>query len=230
MSMLTARPNVIVFATGEEEYGHGGSGFKTMVLNSRMGSSVLDANIVAGISNYENGGIRQKCDDLGVPFEFRPKGFTSDWYQYMMEKYKADYAMCSGWLKYVKGINPSRVLNIHPGLFPWTKGLWGDAVHLRAIELFEAGETATTGLTIHFVTWKENDPDKTEYDNGPVACQKLIYMEKGDDLKKIKERVNSAEHVMQSMILDLVVHGRIYYHEGKVRVQDYQLKRFLGLN
>jgi len=223
------KKRVFVFAGGEPEYGHGASGLKMMLLNTKTTPVGLDAEIVGAASYYEFGGTRQKCDDFKIPFEFRPSGFTSEWYASIMKKYKVDFAMFSGWLKYAKGIDFAKAINIHCGLLPMTKGLHGDNVHCRALEMYHAGKTVNSGVTMHFVTWREHDPEKKEYDAGPIICQRPVPIMPNDTLETLKARVNAMEHAIQSMILDLVVHGRIFYHEGKTQVNDFQLKRFLGI-
>lgn len=227
--MSKAKKRIFVFAGGEPEYGHGASGLKMMLLNTKTTPVGLDAEIVGAASYHENGGTKQKCIDFGIPFEFRAKDFNSEWYGEIMRQYKADFFMFSGWLKYAKGFDPAKAVNIHPGLIPATKGFYGDAVHRHALELYRAGNIVNTGVTMHFVTWKEHDPEKKEYDAGPIICQRPVPIMIDDTLETLKARVNAMEHAVQSMILDLVVHGRIFYHDGKTQVNDFQLKRFLRI-
>lgn len=58
------KPKLLVFASGSAE--GGGSGFENLV--NQANNWVLDTSIVAVVSNYEQGGVRQRADKLGVPF------------------------------------------------------------------------------------------------------------------------------------------------------------------
>ena len=50
------RPKIVVFASGTKD--NGGSGFENLVEASRTG--ILDAEIVAVVSNHERGGVREQ--------------------------------------------------------------------------------------------------------------------------------------------------------------------------
>jgi len=55
----------------------------------------------------------------------------------------------------------ARLLNVHPGPLPQTKGLYGSGVHQRVYELYQHGELDKTGPTLHTVSKR--------YDDGPVV-------------------------------------------------------------
>ena len=62
---MNNKPKIIVFSSGTKD--GGGSGFENLVIKSRGGSS-LNYETVAVVSNYENGGVRERADKLGIPF------------------------------------------------------------------------------------------------------------------------------------------------------------------
>ncbi len=105
-------PRLIVFASGTKE--GGGSGFENLV---RYAQDHQDAyEIVAVVSNHENGGVRKKADRLGIPFVFMSVPFEDDHYRAIVEKSGAEWVALSGWLKKVSGLDPAKTFNIHPAL------------------------------------------------------------------------------------------------------------------
>ena len=71
---MNAKPKLLIFASGTEN--GGGSGFENLVLATRTqhrgSTSVLEADIVAVVSNYENGGVREHADRLGMAISCSP--------------------------------------------------------------------------------------------------------------------------------------------------------------
>ena len=97
-----SKPKILIFASGSAE--GGGSGFENLVLSSKDG--LLDADIVAVVSNHANGGVRARADNLGVPFLHFPKPWTGESYQRLAAESGADFFALSGWLKLVTGLDP----------------------------------------------------------------------------------------------------------------------------
>ena len=73
----------------------------------------------------------------------------------------------------------NKLLNIHPSVLPAFKGL---DTHKRAIE---AG-ARFSGCTVHFV----ND----KLDSGKTIIQKSFFINKGDNIKVLKEKTQKLEH------------------------------------
>jgi len=192
---------ILIFASGSKD--GGGSGFQELVENSKTG--VLDAEIVAVVSNHESGGVRQKADNLGVPFVYFKKG---DEYSEIIDRYKPDLVCLSGWLKLVFGLNPKSTINIHPGALPQFggAGMYGRFVHKKVIEEFKKGSIKETAVSMHFVT--------EEYDEGPIFFKYPILIRTNDTPETLAERVNKIEHSWQSHITNLVVQGEISW-DGK---------------
>lgn len=216
--MKRVKPNLLVFASGSKD--GGGGGFQEMVEFTRTDPPVLDANIVGVVSNHEFGGVRQKADKLGVPFICWKTSslYGAEGYQRLVEQFKADYVMLSGWLKLVCGLDPARTINIHPGPLPdfGGPGLYGHHVHEAVMEAYRAGKIKQSAITMHFVTG--------EYDRGPIIHQFPILIRKDDTPETLAARVNEKERALQSVILNSVIHGFIYYHDGKVFAKDYEQK------
>ncbi len=199
---------VLVFASGDEK--GGGSGFQELVEFSRTDPPVLDAQIVGVVSNHPNGGVRQKADTLRVPFEHWSGPFDAKGYRALVEGYRADFVMCSGWLKFMRGLDPARTVNIHPGPLPrfGGPGMYGHHVHEAVMAAYRRGEIAQSAVTMHFV-------DDVAYDNGPTIFQMPVLIRPDDDAVTLARRVNEKERAWQSHILNLVVHGYISLIGGR---------------
>jgi len=200
---------VLVFASGDPK--GGGSGFQELVEFSRTNPPVLDAQIIGGISNHPDGGVRRRADALHVPFEYWPGPFNAEGYRTFVRKYQADFVMCSGWLKFVRGLDPAKTVNIHPGPLPrfGGTGMYGHHVHEAVMAAYHRGEVTQSGVTMHFV-------DESAYDHGPIIFQMPVLIRPEDDAETLAKRVNEKERAWQSHILNLVVHRQIYLKDGQV--------------
>jgi folate-dependent phosphoribosylglycinamide formyltransferase PurN len=200
---------VLVFASGDDK--GGGSGFQELVEFSRTHPPVLDAQIVGVVCNYQSGGVRRKAEALYIPFEYWPGPYDAKGYRTFVEKYEADFVMCSGWLKFVKGLDPARTVNIHPGPLPrfGGAGMYGHHVHEAVMAAYRRGEIIQSAVTMHFV-------DEAAYDHGPIIFQMPVLIRPDDDAESLAKRVNEKERAWQSHILNLVVHGHIYLKDGQV--------------
>lgn len=202
------KPRILVFASGDKE--GGGSGFQEMVEFSRTEPTVLDAEIVAVISNHSQGGVFKKAEKLGITFSHWPGPFTAEGYQGFVEKYQADFVMLSGWLKLVKGLDPAKTVNVHPGPLPefGGPGLYGHHVHEAVIKAFHEKKIKQSAVSMHFVS--------EEYDQGPIFFKIPVLIREDDTPETLAKRVNEKERAWQSFILNLVVHGEIRLEGNKV--------------
>jgi phosphoribosylglycinamide formyltransferase 1 len=217
-----SNPKIIVFASGSKD--GGGSGFEKLV--EAVKSGVLDAEIVAVVSNHEHGGVRERADRLGIPFIHfvPPKNGTfsvAAAYQRVVRDTGAEWIALSGWLKLVKGLDPSKTFNIHPALLSLLNGrfggvgMYGHHVHEAIKESLDAGEITESGVTMHFVT--------DEYDRGPVFFEKRIQLSPGMTADAIGKLVNNVEHAWQAKITNMVVNGQISWdgeNPGTLKVPD----------
>ncbi len=200
---------VLVFASGDPK--GGGSGFQELVEFSRTNPPVLDAQIIGVISNHESGGVRRRAGALQIPFEYWPGPYDANGYRTFVEKYQTDFVMCSGWLKFVKGLDPAKTVNIHPGPLPGFggAGMYGHYVHEAIMAAYHRGEISQSAVTMHFV-------DEKAYDHGPIIFQMPVLIRPDDDAESLAKRVNEKERAWQSYILNLVVHRQIYLKDGQV--------------
>jgi len=196
------KKKIIIFASGSKT--GGGSGFANLVLASRKG--ILDAEIVKVVSNHENGGVREKADKLGIPFQHFAGEKTSENYREIVAD--ADFVALSGWLKMVKGLDPRTTINIHPGdtLKFGGAGMYGHFVHEAVMAAYHRGEVKNSAITMHFVT--------EEYDEGPVFFKMPVEILPNDTPETLAQRVLDVEHTFQPIATNDVVNGKITW-DGK---------------
>ncbi|NWG01460.1 MAG: hypothetical protein HXY44_01230 [Syntrophaceae bacterium] len=218
MEISNEKIRILVFASGDAQ--GGGSGFQELVEFSRTNPPVLNAQIVGVISNHPYGGVRKRADALQIPFEYWPGPFDAEGYRSFVEKYRVDFVMCSGWLKFVRGLDPAQTVNIHPGPLPrfGGPGMYGHYVHEAVMAAFHRGEIIQSAVTMHFV-------DETAYDHGPIIFQMPVLIRPDDDAETLAKRVNEKERAWQSYILNLVVHRKIYLNHGQVFYESDIAKR-----
>lgn len=197
------KPKLIIFASGTSS--GGGSGFEKLVQNSRTG--LLNADIVAVVSNHEHGGVRERADRLGIPFIYSPKGRTKDDYQRIVRDSGAEYVALSGWLGFVEGLDPKTTFNIHPAYLPSPfggNGFHGHHVHEAVLKAYKRGEVSHAGVSMHFVT--------PVYDEGPVFFRRKVEILADDTPESLARRVNEVEHKWQYIITNKVVTGEISWN------------------
>jgi phosphoribosylglycinamide formyltransferase-1 len=202
------KKRILVLASGDAN--GGGSGFQEMVEFTRTDPPVLDAEIVGVVSNHKSGGVRKKADALDVPFRFWSGPFDAKGYQKYVRKFKADFVMCSGWLKMVRGLDPGKTINIHPGPLPrfGGKGMYGNHVHSAVMAAYVLGQISQSAVTMHFVD--------EHYDRGPIFFQMKVMMRPDDNAEILAKRINEKERAWQSYVLNQVVQGNIFLEGGKV--------------
>lgn len=204
------KPKIIIFASGLKD--GGGSGFEELVENSLTG--VLDAEIVAVVSNHENGGVRKIADEYGIKFILFKGPYVAEEYQKITKETDAEWVSLSGWLKLVLGLNPQKTINIHPGRIPQFggAGMYGHFVHEATIEAYKRREVKYSAVTMHFVT--------EIYDEGPVFFEYLVWIRKNDTSETLAKRINKIEHSWQSYITNLVIHEKIKWDGNSTKTLE----------
>jgi len=206
------KPKLIIFASGTAE--GGGSGFENLVAASKSG--ILDADIVAVVSNHVHGGVRERAERLGIQFLQFAGPYDADGYASVLQKTNIEknelWVALSGWFKLVHGLDPQKTFNIHPALLSQLggrfggKGMYGKRIHEAVKAALDAGEITESGFTMHFVT--------DEMDRGPAFFEHRIALRQGMSAEEIAKAVNEAERQWQPKITNMVVHGEIRW-DGK---------------
>jgi phosphoribosylglycinamide formyltransferase 1 len=220
MTTDTGKKRVLVLASGDAE--GGGSGFQELVEQSRTEPPILSAEIVGVISNHPRGGVWKRAGVLEIPFEHWAGPFTAEGYQEWVKKFHPDFVMCSGWLKMVKGLDPARTVNIHPGPLPrfGGPGMYGHHVHEAVMAAFKKGEIVQSAVTMHFV-------DEL-YDHGPIFFQLPVLIRLDDTPDSLAKRVNEKERALQSKALNYVVHRQVMLINGRtVFYENEEIRRLL---
>jgi phosphoribosylglycinamide formyltransferase 1 len=199
---MNLKQKIIIFASGTKD--GGGSGFENLVNATKKG--ILDAEIVAVVSNHENGGVRERADRLGIKFIHFTEPRTAERYREITKD--VDLICLSGWLKLVTGLDPKKTINIHPGPLPrfGGVGMYGHHVHEAVMETYKRGEIKNSAVSMHFVTEK--------YDEGPLFFSQSVPILPDDTAETLAKRVNEAEHKWQPIITQKVLSGQISW-DGK---------------
>lgn len=218
------RPRIFVLATGTAA--GGGSGFERLVTESRLRNGDLEADIVGVGCNVSEGGVQQRASRLGVAFAPLPKIPSTSDYEALVREFNPDLVACSGFLRLVSGIEPDRIINIHPALLPQFggKGMHGHHAHAAVINAAAADPRIKhSGVSMHFVD--------DQYDHGGLFCRSLVDIMEGDDADSLGLRVNQREHRIQPFMTNLVAHGHIRLSKtGRVLVPKwYKLTPFCPL-
>lgn len=210
-------PKLIVFASGTKD--GGGSGFENLVLSTRGDAAILQAEIVAVVSNHQHGGVYERAKRLGIPFVYMQAPYTALAYADIVTKHDAEWVALSGWLKKTTGLDPQRTFNIHPGpLFDLDgrfggPGMYGSHVHDAVHKAYAQGLLQTSAVSMHFVT--------EGYDEGPVFFEYRVPINGDMSPDDIQNAVNTQEHYWQPRITHSVIHGEISWdgkHIGSMRV------------
>jgi len=201
---------IIIFASGSKD--GGGSGFENLVKATRNG--ILEGQILAVVSNHENGGVRERADRLGIKFIHFVEPRTAERYREITES--ADLICLSGWLKLAVGLDPKKTINIHPGPLPrfGGAGMYGHHVHEAVMEAYKKGDPSNSSgqaiknsaISMHFVT--------PIYDEGPLFFSQSVPILPDDTAETLAKRVNEAEHKWQPVITQKVLSGEISW-DGK---------------
>jgi folate-dependent phosphoribosylglycinamide formyltransferase PurN len=226
------KPNVLVFACGEPEWGEGGSGFEAMVKAMRANPPILKASICGVVSNHCNGGVAEKAERLGIRFRcWKGPPFTAEGYKNFTKFFNADFVMLSGWVWPEDGLPAELVVNIHPAPLNYSdptrhfggKGFHGLRVHEKVLEAYKHGLIDRTEVTLHYVP----PFSRSKYDTGPIIARFPVEIQADDTPVVLQDRVKVVEHFWQSRVLDHVVHGRVKLKDKNVIYKSEELKRQL---
>lgn len=208
---MSSKKRVLVFAAGTKD--GGGSGARKLIEFRRSG--MLDVDI-ALVSNHLDGGVRKLAEEFQLPFTYLTV-FDEAAYRGIVDSYRPDVIMLSGWLKLFTYFPPDvPILNIHPGLASvfGGPGMYGHHVHEAHIAGFHASTQTYSAVCIQFIN--------KEYDRGPVFFELRIPIFPGDTPNTLADRVNEQEHGWQWWALWLVVTRQIFQRpDGTVVIPDW---------
>jgi len=216
------KKRLLVLATGGKGEDEGASGLKILFEATQTNPPILkNTEIIAVVSKYQGGGAETKASRFKMLFEHMLPPFTAEKYQTLVRKYETDHVTCSGWVDYVRGLDPRTTTNIHPGPTRDFGGLgfYGKSVHRAVLEAYKRGDIIQTFVTMHFVIEDPEDgvDGKKGYDKGPEFFARPVLIREDDTVDILAKRVNTVEHAWQPFILNLVLQEKIIYRESEDR-------------
>jgi len=191
---------------------HGGSILQALLDAADHGIGALKPRVV--ISNNSGSGAAERALRHHVPFRHlsgktHPDAVALD--QAMaavLDEHGVDVVLLAGYMKKLGPITLARfggrVLNTHPALLPrfGGPGMYGAHVH-RAV--LDAGEPVT-GVSVHVVD--------AEYDQGPVIAQAEVPVLPGDDVDRLRDRVQARERELVVDVLTRIATGALALPEA----------------
>jgi phosphoribosylglycinamide formyltransferase-1 len=171
-----------------------GSGSNLQAILNACQDGILAARVEGVISNLPGAFALERARTAGVPALVLPytKGQNRNEYDQLLAALSAsfhpDLVVLAGWMRILTRTFldrfPNQVVNLHPaqpGQYPGTHAIE------RALQDFQAGLIAETGVMVHLV------PDEG-VDNGPVLAWQVVPILPGDTLETLEERVHRVEH------------------------------------
>ena len=175
---MTAR--VVVLASGA------GTLLQTVI--DSVGSDVLDATIVAVVSDVPDAQALDRARTAGIPaISCRPADFPdrAAWNVSLLaavRDFDPDWVVSAGFMRILGAVFvdafPGRILNTHPALLPSFPGA-------HAVRDALAYGVKVTGCTIHLVDHG--------VDTGPIVAQQAVLVRPDDDEEALHERIKQVE-------------------------------------
>jgi len=186
-----------------------GRGSNFLAIHDAIARGVLDASIVAVISNRPDAPGLARARELGLPsFAIDHKAYATraaheaEVLRVLAES-RPDYIALAGYMRLLSpafvAAYPNRILNIHPSLLPAFPGL--DAQR----QALEHG-VKLAGCTVHFV-----DED---LDAGPILLQTAVPVLDDDTVETLSARILAEEHRIYSEAIGIALSGR-YSLDGR---------------
>lgn len=183
------RPRLVVMISG--------SGTNLQALINAAGNGVLDAVIVAVVSNRKGAFGLQRAAQAGIEtlyFSLKPytaQGLSRAAYDAdlaaRVDDFEPDLIVLAGWMHVLSeeflSRFPDQVINLHPALPGAFSGL--NAIE-RTYEAYQKGEVAHGGLMVHYVV--------PEVDAGPVIAEVVVPITPEDSLETFTARLHGVEH------------------------------------
>ena len=162
-------------------------------------------NVALVISNKQNAFVHQRAKALNIPSYSFSKTEIMEGTNLLklLSDNGIEYIILAGFLLKIPDVLlnsfPNRIINIHPALLPkyGGKGMYGDNVHKKVIEMGDA----KSGITIHYVN--------EEYDEGEVIFQESCNIQPEDTYKDVAQKVHELEYAHFPRIIKEVILGKL---------------------
>lgn len=192
-----------------------GRGSNLKAIHSKVKSGMLNAEIVAVISNNENCGAIDFANDEKITTYLVGKnsGLNRENFHKLieiLEEKNVDLIVLAGFLKkipddFIAGFK-NKIINIHPALLPsfGGKGMYGMNVHKAVFN----SSAKVSGATVHFV-------DEI-YDNGKIIDQKCVDISDVESPKEIADRVLKIEHKLLPEVIQKFILNKVSFKNNRV--------------
>lgn len=196
-----------------------GNGSNLQSIIDAIKSGRLNASITAVISNNPDAYGLSRAKNHGIDTrvidhrQFATRDAFDRELLLYTQSYDPDYVVLAGFMRILGSsfiqANKNKILNIHPSLLPFYRGL---NTYQRAID---NGETEH-GVSIHIVT--------AELDDGPVLMKGRYPVEETDDPADLTRKGQDLEYQMYPELLQLISEKRLEIGEQSI-LFDQQLMR-----
>lgn len=199
---------IVVLASGE------GTNFQALM--EAISNGIVDARIVALVSDRKNCGALKRARDNGIKAISFPRT-ESNRDNYFMDldriigELNPDLIVTAGFMKILPGWLVEnyllKIINTHPSLLPCFggPGFYGHRVHEKVID----SGARISGCSVHFVI-----PD---VDAGPIILQKAVEVMDDDTPDSLSERIKAVEHGALVEATKLVLGGKFEVSGKRVR-------------
>jgi phosphoribosylglycinamide formyltransferase-1 len=192
-----------------------GSNLQAIIDNTRQDHNI---NIVGVISNRPHAYGIHRAQQANIPTMIIDNALYANTSAFedaliaSIEMCHPDLIVLAGFMRILSPTFVSRflgrILNIHPALLPFYKGLH---THERVL----AAGDKEHGVSVHFVT--------EELDGGPIVAQVKVEVLVNDDVKSLANRVLAAEHWLYSQVIRWFAENRLKYEQNVVTLDGEQL-------
>jgi formyltetrahydrofolate-dependent phosphoribosylglycinamide formyltransferase len=175
-----------------------GEGSNLRALIRAIHDHVLDAQIVAAISDHADSGFMKLARAEGLPVHHvdagnNPRRFDDEAQKKVLQLLQdagTDVVVLTGFMHILKepvlSAFADRIVNVHPSLLPAYKG--ATAVQ----DVLDEGELET-GCTVHLVN--------AEIDAGKILAQTKVPILIGDNVQQLHARIKEQEHILLPKVL-----------------------------
>jgi phosphoribosylglycinamide formyltransferase-1 len=196
-----------------------GSGSNLQAIMDRTVAGELPIEIVGVVSDRPEAFALERAKAAGLPalaIDYATAGGRAAFAEQLsgaLDGLRADLVVLAGFMRIIAEPlvvrHRGRMLNVHPSLLPRYPGL---DTYRRVLE---AGDE-WHGSTVHFVT--------TALDSGPAIIQYRLRVRRGDDERKLRERVQRGEHVIYPRAIGWVASGRVDQRDDGVWMDGRPLR------
>lgn len=190
---------ILVFNSG---YQHGGSDRLQQLIQVTK-QSLIPAEIIGVISNYENGAVQKIAEKTGLMFFHLPAETEASDYQSISVSSQADVFMIIDWHLPLTGLKPRNAFNqkpvirLHPGPLARFGNLGGAKMYREIFAAFSRQEIKRCELNAHLLA----------EDGYHSLARKDILISTNDTRRSLEQKMKFQEIAWYEEILSLTLNG-----------------------